>query len=321
VLSSSRSAQLHAFLHWVINIIIRLHKSLSALNNYGMCLNYHHCLSNEVTQNLNNFKTVTSATNIHIRNDQNGNEKRYSNNSNNGNGTANGVISDATHGLYQGVLYYQSLVRFYATHLNVIPFTTSRLRHCATSRKVADSITDGVTGIFPWHNPSDRTVALELTQPLAEMSTRNISWVVKAAGTYGWQPYYLHVPTVLKSGSLNVLEASGPVLTCNGTALPFAFTMRKVRPFLRRFSRNSNQLNRIQSSYSKFNSNRTMYVENKNTFTPLNKVGLPLRHFSRNLSMLNGNLLPRISHTSVTQYGNSIETEIHFTLQSQYDCH
>jgi hypothetical protein len=28
------------------------------------------------------------------------------------------------------------------------------LRHCATSRKVAGSILDGVTGIFHWHNPS-----------------------------------------------------------------------------------------------------------------------------------------------------------------------
>jgi len=33
------------------------------------------------------------------------------------------------------------------------------------------------------------------------MSTRNISLGVKAAGAYGWKPYRLHVPTVLKSGS------------------------------------------------------------------------------------------------------------------------
>ena len=43
------------------------------------------------------------------------------------------------------------------------------------------SIPDGVTGIFHWHNPSSRIMALGLTQPLTEMSTRNISWV-KAAG-------------------------------------------------------------------------------------------------------------------------------------------
>ena len=56
------------------------------------------------------------------------------------------------------------------------------LRHCAVSRKVAGSIPDGVTGIFHLHNPSDRTMALGLTQPLTEMSTRNISWGVNAAG-------------------------------------------------------------------------------------------------------------------------------------------
>jgi hypothetical protein len=54
-------------------------------------------------------------------------------------------------------------------------------RHCATSRKVAGSIPDDVPGIFHLHNPSDRTVALELTQPLTEMNTRKNSWGVKAA--------------------------------------------------------------------------------------------------------------------------------------------
>ena len=65
-------------------------------------------------------------------------------------------------------------------------------------------------------------MALGLTQPLTEMSTRNISWGwgVKAAGAYGWQPYNIHVPIVLKSGSLNLLEPSGPVQACNGNALP-----------------------------------------------------------------------------------------------------
>jgi hypothetical protein len=58
----------------------------------------------------------------------------------------------------------------------------SCLRHCATSRKVAGSIPDGVIGIFHRQNPSGRTMALELTQPVTELITRNISWVVKAAG-------------------------------------------------------------------------------------------------------------------------------------------
>ena len=52
------------------------------------------------------------------------------------------------------------------------------------------------------------------------MSTRNISWGVKTANAYGWQPYHHHVPIVLKSGSLNLLEPSGPVQACNGIAIP-----------------------------------------------------------------------------------------------------
>jgi hypothetical protein len=58
----------------------------------------------------------------------------------------------------------------------------SWLRHCATSRKVAGSISDSVIGIFHWHNPSGHTMAVGSTQPLTEMSTRNISSGVKAAG-------------------------------------------------------------------------------------------------------------------------------------------
>jgi hypothetical protein len=43
------------------------------------------------------------------------------------------------------------------------------LRHCATSRKVAGSIQNGVIGIFHW-DPFGRTMALGSTQPLTEMS-------------------------------------------------------------------------------------------------------------------------------------------------------
>jgi hypothetical protein len=50
----------------------------------------------------------------------------------------------------------------------------SWLKHCARSRKVA--------GIFHRHNPSDCTMTLVSTQTLTEMSTRNVSWLVKAFG-------------------------------------------------------------------------------------------------------------------------------------------
>jgi hypothetical protein len=43
---------------------------------------------------------------------------------------------------------------------------------------------------------------------------------VKTANAEGWQLYHLHVPNVLKSGSLKLLEPSGPVQACNGIALP-----------------------------------------------------------------------------------------------------
>ena len=59
-------------------------------------------------------------------------------------------------------------------------------------------------------------------QPLTEMSTRKVSWGVKAAGAYGWQPYHLHVPNVSKSGSLNLLEPSGSIQACNGIDLPLS---------------------------------------------------------------------------------------------------
>jgi hypothetical protein len=62
----------------------------------------------------------------------------------------------------------------------LIVWERSRLRHCAKSRKVADSIPEGVVGIFHRRFRSCRTMALESTQPLTEMSTRNISCGVKA---------------------------------------------------------------------------------------------------------------------------------------------
>ena len=50
-------------------------------------------------------------------------------------------------------------------------------------------------------------LALGSTQPLTETSNRNISWELKAAVAY-----HLHVPTVLKSGS--VRASPGPYRDC-----------------------------------------------------------------------------------------------------------
>jgi hypothetical protein len=48
------------------------------------------------------------------------------------------------------------------------------LRHYIISRKVVGSIPDEVSGLFNWPNPSSRTMVLGSTQPLTEMSTRNL---------------------------------------------------------------------------------------------------------------------------------------------------
>ena len=76
-------------------------------------------------------------------------------------------------------------------------------------------------------------MALGSTQPLTEMSTGNIFCEVKAARAWAWQPYRLHVPTIMKSGNLNLLEPSGPVQACNGIALPldihFSISFRCIR--------------------------------------------------------------------------------------------
>ena len=46
---------------------------------------------------------------------------------------------------------------------------------------------------------------------------------VKEAGAWGWQPHHLHVPNVMKSGSLNFLEPSRPHRACYGTTLPYLY--------------------------------------------------------------------------------------------------
>jgi hypothetical protein len=48
--------------------------------------------------------------------------------------------------------------------------------------KVVGLILNGVIGIYHLNNPSGHTMALGLTQPPTEMSTRGISWGIKLAG-------------------------------------------------------------------------------------------------------------------------------------------
>jgi hypothetical protein len=63
-------------------------------------------------------------------------------------------------------------------------------RHYATSRKVADSSPDEVD-FFNLPNPSSRTMALGSTQPVTEMSTRNIGIFLGVKG--GWHVVVLFI--------------------------------------------------------------------------------------------------------------------------------
>jgi hypothetical protein len=65
-------------------------------------------------------------------------------------------------------------------------------------------------------------MALGSTHPLTEMSMRMFP---EGKGGRGWQPYHLHVPNVLKSGSLNLLESLRPVQACNGIALALLYNV------------------------------------------------------------------------------------------------
>jgi hypothetical protein len=49
------------------------------------------------------------------------------------------------------------------------------LEHCPTSWKVAGSIPDSFIGIFNWHNPSGRTVAMGSNRPLKEMGKDKVN--------------------------------------------------------------------------------------------------------------------------------------------------
>ena len=115
-------------------------------------------------------------------------------------------------------MFFQIYFSSYYHNRHVLAQFIEALRYKPAGRGL---YSNGVTGILHWHNPS----FLGSTQPLTEMSTRNISWGGKAAGVYGWQPYHFHVPIVLKSGSLALLEPSGPVQACNGIALLFTWEL------------------------------------------------------------------------------------------------
>ena len=60
------------------------------------------------------------------------------------------------------------------------------LRCCATNRKVTGSIPGFVIGIFHWHNPSDRTMALGSTHPLTEICGSTVVKVLRYKSEGRW---------------------------------------------------------------------------------------------------------------------------------------
>ena len=100
------------------------------------------------------------------------------------------------------------------------------LRCCATILKVAGSIPTGVSGFFidlkslwPHYGPG-----------VDSASNRNEYREYFLGGKGGrcvrLTTYHHPYAVVTKSGNLNFLEHSGPVQTCNGTALPLPFTLK-----------------------------------------------------------------------------------------------
>jgi hypothetical protein len=105
-----------------------------------------------------------------------------------------------------------------------VPVFFCWLRHFATSRKVAGSIPDGVTGIFhsPWSFRPHCVTGVE------SASVGNEYQEYLFGGKDGrcvQLIYHLNVPIVMKSRSLNLLELSRPVQACTGIALPLPLSV------------------------------------------------------------------------------------------------
>jgi len=100
------------------------------------------------------------------------------------------------------IFYFKAWYNFYLILLFFAP-CRSRLRHCASSQKVAGSIPDGSIGIFHVLIPSGCTIALRSTQPLTEMSTWGIFWGLRLSVSRADKPTTFMCQFSRNSGSLN----------------------------------------------------------------------------------------------------------------------
>ena len=92
---------------------------------------------------------------------------------------------------------------------------TQWLRRCATNQKIAGSTADGVIGIFHWHNPSDRTMALGVDSSCNRIHVPGVFPGCKGGRCVGLTTYHHPVPLSRNLGTLtswNPQSPSGPVM-------------------------------------------------------------------------------------------------------------
>jgi len=93
------------------------------------------------------------------------------------------------HEIWYLSFFFENLSRKFKFNQNHTIITVTLHEGRCTFLIISHSIlhNDCVFGILHRHNPSGRTMALGLTQPLTEIISRNISCWVKAVGAKGWQ--------------------------------------------------------------------------------------------------------------------------------------